>query len=125
MAVLPDSINPNVRRKMQIGEQGVIGAQHRDFGRLRLLDLHDQVCAVEHRGGVLQNARSGCFIHIVGETNTQPRTRFDKHLMAVRDQFVHPFWRQADPKFACFDFPNCPDAQGLTPRDGRRRLTPE
>src|SRR4051795_13764198 len=53
-----------VRREVQVGEQRVARLEHRDLGRLRLLDLDDHVRVGEDGGGVGEDARS--LLDVVG-----------------------------------------------------------
>ena len=81
---------------MQVGEERLTRAQHRDLDRLRLLDLDDHVGPVEDRLGVRRDARALAGVLVVGDRRALTRALLDQHLMAVLDQFADSRRRQCD-----------------------------
>ena len=81
---------------MQVGEQHLARAQHLDLGRLRLLDLQDQVGLGEHRLRVGHDARALGLVVGVGDRAALAGARLDQDLVAALDQLARARGRQRD-----------------------------
>ena len=66
------------------------GSEHRDFLRLRFLDLHDHVGGLEHRRRVRKDRRAGLLIGAVGAIDAVAGLGLDEQLMAVRRPAPRP-----------------------------------
>ena len=99
--------------EVEVGEQDVARLEHRDFLRLRLLDLHDHVGAWRTPSAAVgQDRRAGLFIGAVGEIDADAGLGLDEHLMAGGDQLGDRGRGQADPIFVVLDFLRHTDAHG-------------
>jgi hypothetical protein len=92
-----------VRRQVQIGEQQVVGAQHRHLLRLRLLDSQDQLGLLEHAGRVGRDARALGGVLRVRDRRTLARPGLNDDLMTVLDQFPRTRRRQRHPVLVGLD----------------------
>ena len=98
-----------VGRKMQVGEEDLILAQHRRLDRLGLLDLHDHLGALEDLLRGVDDLRAGRFVHVVVESDGGRGVALHHHLMAVGDEFPHGGRREPDPVLVDLDLLGHPD----------------
>ena len=101
--------------QVQVGEQHVVGAQHRSLGRLRLLHLHDEVRAVEDLLGRIDDPCAGRGIRRVGCADADACRRLDQHVVTVRYQLTHTRRCQADPSLGVLDLLGYPDSHDRPP----------
>ncbi|MCY1528610.1 hypothetical protein D9M68_637210 [compost metagenome] len=99
-----------IRRKVQVGEQGVLRAQPRTLDSQRLLDLDDQLRRAEHRLGAGGDLRAGGLVIGVAEADGGAGLGLDPQLMAEGGQFGHRLRRQADAVFVILDLFGYADA---------------
>ena len=111
--------------EMQIGEQHLALAQHRDLVRLRLLHLDDHVGGGEHlRRGRRAIARAGRPIGSSSKPMPAPAPCLDQHLMAVMDQLAHAAGHEPDAVFVGLDLlrnADQHDSLSFRPRSSARR----
>ncbi|GAA3249890.1 hypothetical protein GCM10020258_04370 [Sphingomonas yabuuchiae] len=96
--------------EVEIGEQHMVRAQHRDLDRLRLLDLHDHLGLLEHLGGGGDDARARIDIVLVLEIDAGAGLGLDDHLVTGGDQLGDRRRGQADAIFVVLDFLGNTDA---------------
>ena len=99
-------------REVQVGEEDLAGAQHRDLRAQRLLHLDDQLRAVEHGTGVRRDRRSLRRVVQVGEAARRPGARLDQHVVAALGQLPYPCGRHRDAVLVGFDLARNPDLHG-------------
>ena len=76
-------------RQVQVGEQGLPGAQHVDLARLGLLDLQHELGFPEHRAGVGHDPRAlGGELRVVHRA-TLAGAGLHQHLVTARAQLAH------------------------------------
>lgn len=76
-------------RQMQIGEQDLPLADQRELGRLRLLDLEDQLGLLPHRGGGGGDLRPGGDITGIANADAGTRAGLDQELMPMVRKLAH------------------------------------
>ncbi len=96
---------PGVGRKMQVGEQHLSGPQPRPLGRLRLLDLDDEVAEGEHLRPRRNQAGAGLAVVGIAGADAGPGAGLDHDAVAVRDDFTDRSGRQAHPILVDLDLP--------------------
>ncbi len=89
---------------MQVGEQNLARAQHGDLGRLRLLDLDDQVGRREHRAGRFDDRRAGRAVGFIARPDAGAGIVLHDDLVAVLDQFTNTGRGQPHAIFVGLDF---------------------
>ncbi|MCY1364045.1 hypothetical protein D9M69_508340 [compost metagenome] len=104
--------------QVQVGEQGLPGAQPGALLGLRLLDLDDQLGGGEHLGGIGGDPRAGGLVVGVAEADGGAGLGLHPELVAEAAEFGHRRRGEADAVFVDFDFPGDTDAHGLSPVDG-------
>ncbi len=88
---------------MQVGEQGLLGAQHPDLDRLRLLDAEDHVRLREDRvGGVDDPCPLGLVVG-VGDRAALARSLLNQYLVPVLGELAGADRGQRDPVFLLLD----------------------
>ena len=75
---------------MQVGEEQLLGAQHRDLRRLQLLDVEDHLGLGEDRRGVGHDPCPLSAVALVADRRAEAGTGLDQHLVTVLDHFAHP-----------------------------------
>ena len=103
------------RRQMEIGEQRQVVAEVAVFGRLRLLDLDDQVRRIPDIGRRRHDARPGLDIIFVGQRRKRARSRLHHHLMARLHQRGYAVRHQADSRLVVFNFSRNTNDHGCCP----------
>ena len=93
-----------VRSQVQIGEQHLIGAQHRSFARLRFLHFNHQLGLRKNLRRRVRNIGPGGFILGIGDSNAHSRVVLNNDLMAMVHRLANAGWRQSDTIFMVFDF---------------------
>ena len=93
-----------IRGEVQVSEEYLAGAQHRDFGRLRLLHLHDHVGGIEHGLRIGKDVRAGLLIGLVGAIDAVAGMGLDEQLVPVGDELRNRCGGQADTIFVDLDF---------------------
>ena len=88
---------------MQVGEQHLVRAQHGALAGLRLLDLDDQLGALEHRARVGKHFRARRRVLLVGAADAGTGIALDEHLVPVHHELVHVGRNEADAVFARLD----------------------
>ncbi|MEJ2435963.1 MAG: hypothetical protein P8Y53_23535 [Pseudolabrys sp.] len=107
----PPNSRPLGRRgKMQIGEQEMVPAQQLELGRLRLLDLDDQLGAIVQRLGIGQHLHADALILRIVVTARKTGTRFDEDLVAVLHQIGRRGRHQGDASLQDLDLARDADA---------------
>ena len=101
--------------EVKIGEQRVPRLQHRDFGWLRFLDLHDHVGRHEDFAGIRQDARACVHIVAVAEIDAVAGQRLDHDLVPRGRQFGDRGRREANPIFVVLDLFGNTNAHRSTP----------
>ena len=94
---------------MQIGEQDLAAFQPFAFGLERLLDLDNELRAIEHRGSISHDLRTRCFICGIFEARAGTGSRFDQHLMASADELPDRRGNDAHAIFVVLDLLGHPD----------------
>ena len=89
---------------MQIGEQGLAAGEPRDLGRLRFLDLENQLGVAKDPLDVRLETRAHALIFGIGVATALPGARLDDHLMALGDQLTHTGRREGDAILVVLDF---------------------
>jgi hypothetical protein len=112
-----------VRRQMQIGEQGLAGAQPPALLELRLLDLHDHVGGGENLRGIGGDRGPRGTVMRVVEADACAGAGLHQDLMAGIGQLAYAGRHQADPVFVNLDFLRYADLHRMAPvsvfdRDG-------
>jgi hypothetical protein len=79
---------------VQVGEEQVVGPQHRDLLRLRLLDAEQHLGLVEHRLGVRHDPGALGRVLPVRNRAADPGAGLDEHLVAVLDELAHACRRE-------------------------------
>ena len=88
----------------------MLGPEHLDLVRLRLLDPEDHLRAVEDGGRVRQDLRAlGC-VGLVRDRAALAGARLDQDLVAVLQQLARPGRSQGDAVFVLLDLRGHPDA---------------
>jgi len=100
---------------MQIREQHMIGAQQRHLGRLRLLDLDDQLRLGEHALGIRHDPRALLDIRRIRDRRPLPRPRLHDDLMAVAHQLARPGRGEGDPVLVGLDLRRHSDEHARPP----------
>ena len=93
-----------VRGEMEVGEDLLPPAHHRDLLRLRLLDLHDHVRVGPDIRGAVDHLGAGLDVLVIGEPGADPAVGLDEHLMPVPDQHLDADWAHPDAVFIRFHF---------------------
>ena len=99
--------------EVEVGEQDVARFEHRDLGRLGLLDLDDHVGAREHRSGVGEDRGTGLFVIGIRKIDAHTGTGLDHDFMTGMHQFADRRRGQPDAIFVILDFLGHTDAHGL------------
>ena len=76
----------------------------RGLFRLRLLNLHDQLAAAEHRCGVRPDLRPDGDIGLIVEARIHTRIRFYQDAVTRPDELAHTLRCKADTGFLFLDF---------------------
>jgi len=98
-----------LRREVQVGEQHLSLAEHRDLLLLRLLDLQDEIGAPEHRRGVRDDDGAGGLVGRVVDAAPKTRPFLHEDRMSGLDERANPGGDQADPVLVVLDFPGNSD----------------
>ena len=98
-----------IGRQVEIGEQHLIGAQHGDFRRLRLLHLDHHLGPGEDFLGAVDDFSPGGDVVVVVEANGMAGLGLYQRLVAMFDQLAHRGRRQPHPVFLDLDLLGNPD----------------
>ena len=101
--------------EVQVGEQHLALAQHAALGRLRLLDLDDQLGGVEDLLRGREDAGAGGLVLGVVHADAEAGLRLDRDLVSGGDELVHAGRRQPDAVFVDLDFLRDADAHRDSP----------
>jgi hypothetical protein len=95
---------------MEVGEQHLVGPQHRAFVELGLFHLYQEIGPVEDLGRVPGDPRAGALIVRVGESDPGTGLALDEHLMARGHQLPYPGGHHAHAVLVHLDFFGNPDS---------------
>ena len=85
-----------VGRKVEIGEEHLVGPQHGALGRLRFLHLHDHLGRAKNLRRVIHHLGTGALVVLVEEPDLSPGVLLDHDLMAMLHELAHTAGRNAD-----------------------------
>ena len=80
--------------EVKVSEHDLPAPQQRPLRLERLLDLNDHLRPSEHLLGLGDQLRSAAQVIVIGQPGTQPRARFNQHLMPGPHQFLDPHRQQ-------------------------------
>ena len=103
---------------------GLIVPRKRALFGLRFLDLHHHLALGEDRLRGGDDRRAGSAVLIVAGADADPGAAFDPHLVAVLDQLLGAFRRQADPVFLVLDLARAADQHGCVSSGGSLQVKP-
>jgi hypothetical protein len=104
---------------VKVGEQDLARSQQGHLGRLRFLDLDDEIGRAEQLGPILHQACSRSEVVGIRIPGSDAGTRFDQHGVAAFDQAVGCRGQQGHTILLWFDFPgygDCHKASDSQPR---------
>ena len=88
---------------MQVGEQEVARLEHRDLGRLRLLDLDDHVALAEDGRRVGEDLRSLRRVLLIGDRRPETCALLNVDLVPGVDELPDARRRERDPVLVDLD----------------------
>jgi hypothetical protein len=104
---------------MQVGEQDLSTLEPLTLLLQRLLDLHNQFGAVEHRICAVHDFRAGSFIIVIRQAGAEAGAAFNNDRVTMRGKFTRRRWYQADAIFVVLDLLRHADEHGPTPFPSR------
>ena len=108
--------------EVQVREEHLARAQQLDLGRLRLLDLQDQLRLGEHRLRVRHDAGALGHVRVVVDRAALAGAGLDQHLVAVLRQLARAGRRQRDAVLVRLDLGGDADPHAADCRSGRPDL---
>ena len=111
--------------EVQIGEEGLVFAEHGALDGLRLLDLDDHLGRGEHGLGGVADLGAGVAVVIVARTDAATGGRLDEHLVTATGQLADTGRGQSDPTLVVLDFLRNTDVHVQAPLWAWARVTRE